>query len=298
MHISGIARALRTRVGCSRPEKCRHRVIEWESDRVIDWWRTHGECCFVLLTQGWGRLETRPQVFLGSPELSAFTLSLAPPFHPSPIPLTETENLKNVVQFQQGHAHGQFGILGEVLCWKCFPTKRQDWWHSTPTTPTFYKASILLNHHTHSTDPIRNKKSNAFDTNMASPSRQHNFTLRVSHKCIVTVAEFGRSRQRRRWNSPGFPSLGASTIVFGRSRWVWALLDGDDLYLYAYVCWVVSIIRHSGFYAKPRARTHGLDLAETGSGLVEAGCCDTSQHRWQSLNEDWAFMVDSWPHAH
>jgi len=37
------------------------------------------ECCFVLLTRGWGRLETRPQVALGSsPELVAFTMSLAP----------------------------------------------------------------------------------------------------------------------------------------------------------------------------------------------------------------------------
>jgi len=38
---------------------------------------------------------------------------------------------------------------------------------------------------------------------------------------------------------------------------------------------------------------HELDSAETGSELVEAGCCDTSQHRWQSLNEDWAFTADS-----
>ena len=68
------------------------------------------------------------------------------------------------------------------------------------------------------------------------------------------------------------------------------LLDGDDLYLSAHVCWVVSIIRHSGFYAqpRPRARTHEIGLAETGSDIVEAGCCDTSQYRWQSLNEDWA----------
>jgi len=36
------------------------------------------------------------------------------------------------------------------------------------------------------------------------------------------------------------------------------------------------------------ARTHEHDLAETGSDIVEAGCCDTSQYRWQSLNEDWA----------
>jgi len=79
----------------------------------------------------------------------------------------------------------------------------------------------------------------------------------------------------------GFRSLGAPAIVFGRSRRVWAraLLNGDDLYLYAHVWWVVSIIRHSLFYTQPRARIHGFDSAETGSGIVEAGCCDTSQHR-------------------
>jgi len=43
-------------------------------------------CCFVLLTRGWGRLKTRPPFALGfSPELSAFTMSLAPPVHPSPV---------------------------------------------------------------------------------------------------------------------------------------------------------------------------------------------------------------------
>ena len=53
----------------------------------------------------------------------------------------------------------------------------------------------MLNHHTHPTDPIRDTKTNAFDTSMASPSRQHNFAVRVSHRYIVTAAEFGRSRQ-------------------------------------------------------------------------------------------------------
>jgi len=33
---------------------------------------------------------------------------------------------------------------------------------------------------------------------------------------------------------------------------------------------VVSVIRHSGFYAQSRARTNALDLAETGSDIVEA----------------------------
>jgi len=57
----------------------------------------------------------RPPVALGSsPELFAFTMSLAPPVHPSPIFLTDTENLEDPVQFQQGHAQGQFGFIGEV----------------------------------------------------------------------------------------------------------------------------------------------------------------------------------------
>jgi len=76
----------------------------------------------------------------------------------------------------------------------------------------------------------------------------------------------------------GFPSLGAPAREFWRSRRVWALLDGDDLYLNAYVCWVASIIRRFGFYAQFWAWAHELDLAETvtGLGIVEAGCCDTS----------------------
>jgi len=41
-------------------------------------------------------------------------MSLVPPVQPSPIFLTDTENLKNVVQFQQGHAQGQFGVIGQV----------------------------------------------------------------------------------------------------------------------------------------------------------------------------------------
>ena len=87
----------------------------------------------------------------------------------------------------------------------------------TPTTPTYYKVSFMLNHHTHPTNPIRDKKTNAFDTSMASPSRQRNFTVRVSHRCIVTVAEFRRFPQRRKWNPLWFSE-------FGRSHHrVWAL---------------------------------------------------------------------------
>jgi len=69
-----------------RMEATRHRNAFSPFSRVV--------CCFVLLTRGWGKLETRPPVVLGSfPELSAFTMSLAPPVHPSPIFLTGTENL-------------------------------------------------------------------------------------------------------------------------------------------------------------------------------------------------------------
>jgi len=50
---------------------------------------------FVLLTRGRGRLETRCPVALGSsPELSAFTMSLAPPVHPSPISLGLRRSIK------------------------------------------------------------------------------------------------------------------------------------------------------------------------------------------------------------
>ena len=71
----------------------------------------------------------------------------------------------------------------------------------------------MLNHHTYPTDPIRNKKTNAFDTSMASPSRQYDFAVRVSQGYIVTVAEFGRSRHKV-WTLRLTPSLGAL-------RWLW-----------------------------------------------------------------------------
>jgi len=41
-------------------------------------------------------------------------MSQAPLVHPFPIFLTDTENLQDVVQFQQGHAQGQFGIIWQV----------------------------------------------------------------------------------------------------------------------------------------------------------------------------------------
>ena len=64
----------------------------------------------------------------------------------------------------------------------------------------YYKASRMLNHHTHPTYPIRVKKTNVSDTSMANPFRQHNFTVRVSHRCMVDVEEFWRSR--RIWALP------------------------------------------------------------------------------------------------
>jgi len=73
---------------------CDNCCVDWSGCGSGNWSSSLSVCCFVLLTRGWGRLETRPQVALGSsPELSAFTIPLAPPVHPSPIFLTDTENL-------------------------------------------------------------------------------------------------------------------------------------------------------------------------------------------------------------
>ena len=113
----------------------------------------------------------------------------------------------------------------------------------------------LMTLHPHNTNPIRDKKTNVFDTSMASPSRQHNFTVRVSHRYIITAAECGHSRHRPSLGAPAveyirFSEFGRSRhIEFGRSCQVCAFLDGDDLHINAYVCWVASIIRHSGFNA-------------------------------------------------
>jgi len=68
-----------------------------------------------------------------------------------------------------------------------------------------------------------------------------------------------------------YPSCGAPAIEFGHCRRVWAPLDGDDLYLSAHVCLVVSIIRHSGFYAQPQAQTHELDLTKRVQAKLRQG---------------------------
>jgi len=41
------------------------------------------------------------------------------------------------------------------------------------------------------------QKNNAFDTSLASSSRQHNFAVRVFHRYIITGVEFGLSRRVR-----------------------------------------------------------------------------------------------------
>jgi len=99
--------------------------------------------------------------------------------------------------------------------------------------------------------------------------------------CSLSLCEFGRSCHRVWALLPSLSGL----------RWWWLVFK-------CILCWAVSIIRHSGFYAQPQTRTHELDLAGMGSGIIESWCCGTSQHCWQSLNEDWMFIVDSWPHAH
>jgi len=113
----------------------------------------------------------------------------------------------------------------------------------------------MLNHHTHPTNPILDTKTNTFDTSTASPSRHHNFAVRVSHRCIVTVAEFGRSC--RVWALPPslsepardgheIHSIGSSLAApvklgvptelgcSGQKEKESTLLGSDDLYLRAY----------------------------------------------------------------
>jgi len=192
--------------------------------------------CFVLITRGWERLETRPPVALGSsPELFVFDVASSPG---SRLPHLLDGHRKlvgssvNLVRSCPGPVRYHWGSIVEL---EVPPDERQDWRHSTPTTPTYYKSSHMLNHHTHPKDPIRDQKPYAFDTSMASPSRQHNFAVRVSHRYIVTVAEFGRyrrvwalpqslgdpaefrrSHQRRTWNP-------LYRFEFRRSHRIWAL---------------------------------------------------------------------------
>ena len=163
----------------------------------------------------------------------------------------------------------------------------------------------------HPTDPIRDQKTNAFDTSMASPSRQQNFTV-VSHRYIITAAECRCSCIDRVWALPPCSTLGwiLSLSEFGRSRhrvwalppslgalrWWWPVFKctcvlGCQYYQTLWVLCSASGSDTRAWFSRNRFR-HSW-----GRVLRQAGCCDTSQHRWQSLNEDWVFIVDSWPHA-
>ena len=55
----------------------------------------------------------------------------------------------------------------------------------------YYKVSPMVNHHTHPTDPIQDKKTNTFDPSMTSPSRQHNFAVRISYPSVALVVGGG-----------------------------------------------------------------------------------------------------------
>jgi len=141
-----------------------------------------------------------------SPELSAFTMSLALLVHPSPIFLTHTEKLVG---------------SSVIPARSCSGPVRYPWGSIVELEVPPDETSGLMTLHPHNTNvlpsityakspypPNRSNpgpKTNSFHTSMASPSRQYNFTVRISHRYIVTVAESGRSR--RVWALP--PSLGA-----------------------------------------------------------------------------------------
>jgi len=116
-------------------------------------------CCFVLLTRGWGKLETRPLVALGfsqSRTLRFYHVASSPG---SPLP--------HLLDGQRKLSVGCIAIPAR----SCPSLVRYPWesivevvctpWPNLQT-PTCYKASHMLNHHTYPTDRIRDK--NAFDT--------------------------------------------------------------------------------------------------------------------------------------
>jgi len=84
----------------------------------------------------------------------------------------------------------------------------------------------MLNHNTHPADPIWDKKTNAFDTSMASPSRQHNFTVRVSldtSSLLQSLGAAARDRDKstevfRFWALPMYSTLGCNLKVFEFER--------------------------------------------------------------------------------
>jgi len=73
------------------------------------------------------------------------------------------------------------------------------------------------------------------------------------------------------------------------------------IYMHIFVCLVVSISRHSGFYAQPRARTHRFDwsvrfsrhgFGHSWGGLLWHISTSLAITEWGFSG---AFIIDSWP---
>jgi len=67
------------------------------------------------------------------------------------------------------------------------------------------------------------------------------------------------------------------------------LLGSDDLYLRAYS---MCVLANTQGCMLSLGLGH-LNSIEKTWVQAETGYCDTSQHHWQSLNQDWSFIVDS-----
>jgi len=117
--------------------------------------------------------------------LFSFSLSLAPPVHPSPIFLTDTENLYDPVYSSK--------VMPRTI--SVFLEKYRE----VPPDET----SGLMTLHPHSTNVLHSitcakspylpdrsnlgQKNNAFDMSMTSPSRQYNFAVRVSYLSVALL---------------------------------------------------------------------------------------------------------------
>ena len=165
-----------------------------------------------------------------------------------------------------------------------------SWWNARidDTPPPQHQQSITYAKSSYPHDRFNSgQKTDAFDTNIASPSRQHNSTVRVSHRCIVTAAEFGRCHQRRdEIHFVGFPSLGAPA-EFGRSRQVWALSPSLGALRLRYISTLLAIPEwwlgvYSWFMASCTLVRH-QDKKEFGMG-----CRDTQL----TTDESWRACVD------
>jgi len=146
--------------------------------------------------------------------------------------------------------------------------------HHYDTNVLPLKASRMLNLHAHLTYLFWDKKTSAYKTSMASPSRQLTFKVRVSCRCIIAVAESGRSRWK--WWSPlkvwvwalrrvwALPSDGdefhSSTHWDVRGRWWWPVLI--CVYLCMLVCqyWpaLMVLCSTSGSDTRARLNRHGF----------------------------------------